>query len=189
MHRKRGIQGDHEATDSDDTGCFPASSSTLVQVSGCLGTNTGFDGVPYQPLWPDGNTKLHPTPIQFSSPLTSDSYNVQYSRMAFEADLPRIEFNTCNRQTGVGCTLIPTTDDGASAAFYPFYSITSQGSEGCVWQLGNHIPGSSNDFGQNNQYGQLLTLSYTGLGGHPITLIEDFRQILSHNPCQSGDLA
>ncbi len=184
---KEGIQGDREATDSDDTGCFPASSSTLVQVSGCIGTNTGFDGVPYQPLWPDGNTKLHPTPIQFSSPLTGDNYDTQYSRMAFEADLPRIE-STCNRDTGVGCTLIPTTDDGTSAAFYPFFSITNKGSEGCVWQLGNHIPGSSNDFGQNNEYGQQLTLSYTSTGGHPITLIEDYRQILSHNPCQSGDL-
>jgi hypothetical protein len=182
-----GIPGDHEATDGDDAGCFPASASTLVQVSGCLGTNTGFDGVPYQPLWPDGNTTLHPTPIQFSSPLTGSGYNVQYSRMAFEADLPRIE-GTCDRSTGVGCTLIPTTDDSASAAFYPFFSTTNNsGSEGCVWQLGNHIPGSTNDFGQNNQYGQLLTLSYTNTGGHPFTLIEDYRQILSKNPCQSGD--
>ena len=50
-----GIKGDQESSDSDDSFCFPASYSTLVQVSGCQGTNTGFDGVPYQPLWPDGN--------------------------------------------------------------------------------------------------------------------------------------
>ncbi|HVB23745.1 MAG TPA: hypothetical protein VNG51_17550 [Ktedonobacteraceae bacterium] len=182
-----GIPGDHEATDSDDVGCFPASSSTLVQVSGCLGTNTGFDGVPYQHLWPDGNTKLRPTPIQYSSPLTGSGYNIQYSRMAFEADLPRIE-GTCDRQTGVGCTLIPTTDDGGAAVFYPFFSITKQGSEGCVWQLGNHIPGSITDFGQNQEYGVIISLSYTSTGGHPITELEDYRQVLSKNPCQSGDV-
>src|SRR5205085_3398073 len=31
-----GITGDTEPTDGDDNGCFPASASTLVQVSGCL---------------------------------------------------------------------------------------------------------------------------------------------------------
>src|SRR5438105_15876830 len=46
-----GATGDTEPTDFDDVGCFPASASTLVQVSGCSGTNTGFDGVPYQKVW------------------------------------------------------------------------------------------------------------------------------------------
>src|SRR5579859_5260471 len=80
-----------EASDGDDLGCFPAGASTLVQVAGCLATNTGFDGVPYTPVWPDGNTTLHPTSILFTSPLTGSGYDVNYSRMAFEADLPRIE--------------------------------------------------------------------------------------------------
>jgi len=52
---------------------------------------SGFDGVPYQKVWPDGNYQLHPVPIIFSSPLTGPSFNVRYSRVAFEADLPRIE--------------------------------------------------------------------------------------------------
>jgi hypothetical protein len=179
---KEGIPADREATDADDTGCFPASSSTLVQVSGCLGTNTGFDGVPYQPVWPDGNTTLHPTTIAFSSPRTGNGYSQPYARMAFEADLPRIEFSsgTCNRQSGAGCALIPTTDDTQAAAFYPFFSIDQQ----CRWNLGNNIPGRTVDaFGGNAQYGTLLPLSYTGTGGHPLTLIEDFRQVLSSNPC------
>jgi hypothetical protein len=65
--------------------------------------------VPYQPLWPDGNTKLRPTPIQFSSPLTGSGYNVKYARAAFEADLRRIEDPTvCDRFTGAGCTLMIT---------------------------------------------------------------------------------
>jgi hypothetical protein len=179
---KEGIWNDREPADSDDVGCFPASDSSLVPVSGCLGTNTGFDGVPYQPLWPDGKYNLHPTPIRFTSPMTGSNYDVQYSRMAFEADLPRIEFSTCDRNTGTGCTLIPETDDGVPATFYPFYSDTMT-SDGCVWQLGNHIPGSMNDFHQNQQYGTLLNLTYTGPGGHPTTRYNDFRQILSTNPC------
>src|SRR6266571_3169873 len=111
---KEGIRGEQEPADGEDAFCFPASASTLVQVSGCQGTNAGFDGIPYQPLWPDGNTSLRPTPIKFSSPLTGAGYNIQYSRVAFEADLPRIEDPAvCDRFTGVGCTLIPSTDDPA----------------------------------------------------------------------------
>jgi hypothetical protein len=181
-----GMKGDHEPTDSDDTYCFPASSSSLVQVSGCQGTNAGFDGMPYQPVWPDGNYKLHPTPITFSGPLTGDNYNVNYQRIAFEADLPIIENpNVCNIVTGFGCTLIPQDDDGQAAQFYPFYS-TANGSDGCVWRIGNHMPGSTNDFHQNAEYGTLLALSYTALGGGPQTLYTNFRQIISHNPCQTS---
>src|SRR2546425_498277 len=191
-----GIKGDQEPADSDDVVCQPASASLLVKVTGCVNpaaVNLGFDGVPYQPFWPDGNTTLHPTPIRFSSPLTGSGYNVNYQRFAFEADLPRIEDPAvCDRFTGVGCTLIPTTDDAGPtghpqpAAFYPFYSIRNVAAEGgdpCVWQLGNHIPGSKNDFGQNQQYGTLLNLTYTTVGGGPTTRYNDFRQILSKNPC------
>jgi hypothetical protein len=194
-----GSAADTEPTDGDDNACFPASSSSLVNVSGCLGTNTGFDGVPYQSsAWPDGNTRLHPTSIQYTSPLTGRDYNVRYNREAFEADLPRIENPAvCNRSTGVGCTLIPTTDDPApgggfqSAAFYPFFSI-GRGSDGrdfdgrdnaCVWMIGNHIPGSITDFGRNQQYGTLLNLTYTAVGGGVLTRFNDFRQVLSRNPC------
>ena len=143
-----------EPADGDDTGCLPAGQSTLVKVAGCTSTNTGFDGTPYQPLWPDGAVS-HPTPIKFSSPLTGGNYTTNYSRFAFEGDQSRVEDATvCDRFTGVGCTLIPTTDDpGPSgnpqpAAFYPFFS-TSNGNQGCYWRLGNHMPQSTNDFGQN----------------------------------------
>jgi hypothetical protein len=193
-----GIKNDQEPADSDDLNCYPASSSLLVQVTGCFNfaaVNQGFDGVPYQPLWPDGNISLRPTSIRFSSPLTGSGYNVQYSRTAFEADLPRIENPAvCDRFTGIGCTLIPTTDDPPPvgtgfqpAAFYPFFSTRST-ANGCVWQLGNHIPGSLNDFGQNQQYGTLLNLTYTlvGGGGVPTTRYNDFRQIFSNNPCQAS---
>lgn len=176
---------DGEAADSNDTGCFPAASSTLVQLSGCLQGDgiSGFDSVPYNPVWPDGNTTLHPTSIQFSSPLTVGDLN--YDRVAFEADLPRIEFNTCNRSTGSGCTLIPTTDDGTPANFYPFFSSgTARGQ--CTWLLGNDIPGlTTNDYGKNSQYGSLLQLTYLvfGGGGAALQRYNNFRQILSSNPC------
>ncbi|MDQ2715920.1 MAG: hypothetical protein M3Z08_13510 [Chloroflexota bacterium] len=188
-----GNGANQEPSDVDDTGCFPASASTRVQVSGCIGTNNGFDGVPYTPVWPDGNTKLHPTSILFTSPVTGSNYGTNYDRVAFEADLPRIEASVgaCDRSTGNGCTLIPPTDDCtagppvscAPAQFYPFFSIRKVDGT-CVWQLGNHIPGSTNDFRQNQQYGTLLNLNYTGLGGGTVTRYNDFRQVLSHNPCQ-----
>lgn len=177
-----GSPGDQEPADGDDFGCFPASDSLLVQVSGCIGTNSGFDGVPYQQnAWPDGKNGLHPTPIQFTSPTTGPGDLFNYSRVAFETDLPRIELNTCNRSTGTGCTLIPTTDDGTPAAFYPFYSITFSRGD-CRWEEGANLPHSFN-FGGNAEYGNLLTLTYTGAGGTPITRINDFRNIIPFNPC------
>ena len=189
---KEGSGTDQETTDGDDNFCQPASQSLLVQVSGCTDTNTGFDGASYQTVWPDGNTNLHPTPILFTSPLTGTGYSQNYSRMAFETDLPRIEASDlvgppvipCDRNTGANCTLIPTTDDNTPAAFYPFFSIATKGGK-CVWQEGSRIPGSKNDFGQNAQYGTLLNLNYLafGGGGAPTTRYNDFRNILAKNPC------
>ncbi|MGH2505976.1 MAG: hypothetical protein ACRDHZ_00925 [Ktedonobacteraceae bacterium] len=175
-----GSGSDQEPADGDDNGCHAASESLLVKIAGCSGTNTGFDGTPYQNVWPDGNTKLHPTPITFTSPLTGYDYDTNYSRIAFEADLPRIE-GTCNRSTGAGCTLIPITDDGTPAAFYPFFNAAQRGDD-CSWMEGNHIPGTR-DFGRNAQYGSLLPLVYTNTGGTSITRFNDFRQVISHNPC------
>src|SRR5262249_53270305 len=100
--------------------------STRVAITGCAGTDADFDGVPYQPFWPDGNTTLHPTSLLFTSPLINGSQS--YSRVAFEADIPRIEFDTiplCQRHVsnpadpnpGQGCVNPPT-----GANFYPIYS-------------------------------------------------------------------
>jgi len=193
-----GIGTTTEPTDGDDLNCFPASRSSLVKVPGCTFTNDpGFDGVSYLPDWPDGNTKLHPTPIQFTSPLTGSNYTLNYPRTAFETDLPAIESSSivpCNVFTGAHCTLIPSTDDCTSskpiscvpAAFYPFYSTRNVG-EQCVWQIGNHIPGNLNDFHQNQQYGTLLTQSFLAFngGGASLNAFENFRQILNNNPCKA----
>ena len=176
-------------TDGDDNFCFPASEAMRLAVNGCTDTNTGFDGLDYQPVWPDGNTTLHPQPVRFSSPRTGPNDSVDYQRMAFEANLPRIEFNTCDRTTGAGCTLIPTTDSGTPAAFYPFFSAfqPKPGEGGCLWAFGNQLAGA-NDFGGNAQYGSLLTTTYLAFGGGGATVnrINNFRQILSTNPCPAG---
>jgi hypothetical protein len=178
------------APDGDDNFCFPGSQALLIHVSGCTDTNTGFDGASYQTIWPDGNTALHPQPIMFSSPLTGRNYNVNYTRMGFEADLPRIE-GTCNRTTGAGCTLIPTTDSGTPAAFYPYFSAlggdksaSSSRGHDCLWAIGSKLPGG-NDFGANAQYGSLLSTTYLTLGGSTINRINNFRQIVQPVPCRA----
>jgi len=182
-----------EPSDANDTNCFPASSSTLIQVNGCFEFNgdTGFDSLPYQKLWPDGNTKLHPTSVQFTSPLTGGR---NYERVALETNLPRIEIpgigdngGTCDRTTGANCFLIPITDDNVPANFYPFFSIHKGHFGPCIWLLGNDIPGlTTNDFGKNNGYGSLLFLNYLVFGGAGTTLTRtnDFRQVFRANPCK-----
>ena len=168
-------------TDADDDFCFPGSQALLVRITGCTDTNVGFDSLGYQPVWPDGNRSIHPSPILFGAPRTGPGFDVGYPQLAFEADLPRIE-GTCNRATGAGCTLIPTTDAGTPAAFYPFFS-TVRG-QNCMFAFGNDVPGSQTNFGRNTQYGTLLTSSYLafGGGGASINRINNFRQILT-NPC------
>ncbi len=186
--------GDTEGTaagpqppDGDDFFCFPGSEASLINVSGCTYTNTGFDGSSYQPIWPDGNTALHPEPIMFSSPLTGPHYNVNYPRMGFEADLPAIE-QTCDPFTGAGCTLIPTTDSGTPAAFYPYFSAipARRSGHGCVWALGSTLPGA-NDFGGNAQYGSLLFSTFLafGGGGSTVNVTQNFHQTLQPNPCRA----
>jgi hypothetical protein len=169
--------------DGDDLFCFPGREALVYKVSGCTFTNTGFDGASYQPLWPDGNTAMHPTPFQFSSPETGPTYSSQYAQAGFEADLPSIE-SSCDPTTGLGCTLIPQTDEGTPAIFYPFYSKTNT-TAGCVWQFGNNIPGETSNFGQNAQYGTLLQLDYTQMGGGVAAFYQDFRKIIA-NPCLQG---
>ncbi len=193
-----GAAGDQEPSDGDDVACFRASASLLVQVSGCNGTNDpGFDGTSYLADYPDGNTNLHPTAELFSSPLTGPLNLVNYSQVAFESDAPRIEApdlgGLCNRTTGANCTIVPTTDDGQPAVFYPFFSITNPATTaGCKWFIGNDVPGlTAADFGKTSQYGSLLPLSYLVFGGGGAThlVINDFQKNLGFNPCPSFPLS
>jgi hypothetical protein len=170
--------------DGEDIFCFPGDEALVFKVSGCTFTNSGFDGVSYQPVWPDGNTALHPSPLKFSSPETGPRYNVQYEQPALETDLPAVE-STCNVETKAGCTLIPQTDLAQPAAFYPFYT-TSSTAGGCAWEIGNDVPGEISNFGRNAGYGTPFPQTYTTVGGGSRVFFEDFRNDLSSNPCPQG---
>lgn len=178
-----------EKKDGDDTGCFNAAESLLIKIGGCIATDNDFDGVSYQNTWPGSlsdpteDGARNPTSILFSSPTFNDGMN--YDRVGFEADLPRIEAadfgGICDRNTGVGCVNPPPGSN-----FYPFYSTRNDASVGCFWQLGGaNIPGTTNTFGGSSaaEFGDLLFLDYPGPGFLPIHRTNDFRQVLETNPC------
>jgi len=174
-----------------------------------------FDGPVYNNNWPgtltnaEADRELHPGAVHFTSPLffhqerddkdeekkdkekkdkEKDVELKNYDRIAFEADLPRIEAadfgGTCNRLTGVGCVNPPV-----GANFYPIYTTTeSEVLESCAWQLGgSHIPRTRNLFGGTSaaEYGPLLLLNYArSTPPGFIGLFNNFRQILHRNPCK-----
>jgi hypothetical protein len=191
----------------DDLGCFDAafaSTKGLTPVGGCTSADFDFDGVPYQLVWPGTLTdstadqQLHSSPIVFTSPIfTNASTGAQqnFERAAFESDLPRIESNTnppCQRHVsnpsdpspGSGCVNPP-----AGANFYPFFTTT--GTTNCAWQLGGaNIPGTANTFGgsSTSEFGALLQLAYPAAtpAGSVSVRYNNFRQVLSTNPCTSS---
>jgi hypothetical protein len=180
------------AIDDDDDPCFSPALSLLVQIGGCIGTDNDFDGVSYQPVWPgtDPNRgqdkKYHPTPIQFTSPVFNGSQN--YDRVAFEADLPRIEAadfgGNCNRFTGENCVNPPPGSN-----FYPIYTTgTDNGTPSghCVWQFGGaNLKGTTNTFGGNSaaEFGPLLFSFYPNPDPALRLRTNNFRRVLPNNPC------
>jgi hypothetical protein len=165
----------------------------------CIDADEDFDGVPYRNnTWPGSfknpflDAQFHAQPIVFSSPLFTDrrGHTKNFSRVAFETDMPRIEFETnppCQRllsnpsdpSPGLGCVNPPV-----GAAFYPIYSIRLHFDE-CRWQEGGpFIPETLFDFGGNSkeEYGSLLALFYPSPNGTQY-IYEDFRQVLPFNPC------
>lgn len=186
--------GQDPTLDADDTECVPGTDSTVVMINGCFNSDEDFDGQSYQLDWPGTNRNvaqdraLHPTPILFTSPLIDGLRN--YSTIAFEADLPRIEASDsqlnppfCDRTTGANCVNPP-----AGAQFYPFYS-TSVHNRTCTWQEGGpFIPGTRNEFGGSStaEYGPLLRTVYPNTGDVPETLIDNFNSGNLRNPCPTG---
>jgi len=184
--------------DDDDTGCFPPAFSTLVQIGGCTSTDNDFDGTSYQPVWPGADPnrgqdkKYHPSSILFTSPLFGGSQN--YSRVAFEADLPRIEAadfgGICNRLTGANCVNPPP-----GANFYPIYTTADPKkvdsgskeleSSSCIWQLGGtNLKGTTNTFGGNStaEFGPLLFSNYPNPNPANRNRTNNFRNVLGSNP-------
>jgi hypothetical protein len=183
---------DPPATDSDDYGCYTSDQSTRIRIGGCPGADGDFDGPAYQTSWPgtigkqviDG--RYNPTPIRFTSPLyrAVQGGAANYERVGFETDLPRIELATtppCDRDTGNGCV-----DPPAGVQFYPFFTTGRLADGTCTWQEGGAaIPGTTRDLGGSStaEFGGLLRLFYPGPGFHPVYRYNDFRRILTSNPC------
>jgi hypothetical protein len=175
--------------DLDDDFCFDGSTSLLVHVAGCMDSDIDFNGTSYQPDWPGTfpnpvlDQLLHPQSFVVTSPLSG---GLNYERVAFETDLPAIEFlQGCDVTTGAGCTNPP-----ARAAFYPFYSTTGTGGS-CAWREGGRfMPGTTNAFGGSSttEYGSLLPLFYATDPRNPVpgTAFEDYHNGLSSNPCPSN---
>jgi len=169
---------EHEL-DADDQTCFNASDSPLVTIGGCFGADAGdsdFDGPSYRPDWPGSGASASRSsePITFQSPTFGGGQ--RYDRVAFEANLPVLEAS-CDTLTGDGCTNPPP-----GARFYPIFT-TRTTSTGCIWQFGGpDLPGTTNTFGGDaaHEYGPLL---FTPRPGLPAPDTENFRNVLSSNPC------
>ena len=182
--------GCNDATaDGDDEFCFSAAQSLLVPVSGCTDSDTDFDGPSYQPVWPGTlkdfkqDAQVHSTPIVFSSPRFNGSQN--YSRIAFEADLPRIEAadfgGSCNRTTGAGCVNPPP-----GAQFYPIYTTGTTSTGACVWRFGGtRLKETTSTFGGTStaEFGPLLQSVYPTAPFVPVFRYNNFRNVLGSNPC------
>jgi hypothetical protein len=178
----------------------------FIPIGGCVDSDADFDGVPYRNnTWPGAfrnpflDHEFHAQPIIFSSPLFAEDEEFgehrgrkeNFSRIAFETDMPRIEASTnppCQRHLsnpsdpspGSGCVNPPVGAD-----FYPIYSIRFDES-GCRWQEGGpFIVGTLFNFGGNSkiEYGNILALTYPAANGQSRQIYEDFRRILPFNPC------
>lgn len=155
-------------------------------ASGSDGDST-FTGPSYLHDWPGSlpgplGDATFPSSVAFPSPLFTPSRggSLQYDRVAFEADMPVFEFDdqSCDTKTGTNCTNPPT-----GAAFYPIYSSAAAGAVSCVWHFGDtQIADTKNLFGGNStaEFGPLLNTFFPGLGFRD----ENYRNVLSNNPCQ-----
>jgi hypothetical protein len=192
-----GVQ-DSTGLDADDGNgsCVPGTDSTLVMIDGCFSSDGDWDGQSYRNDWPGTgpnygqDKKLHPTPVLFTSPLANESMTdpgLNYSTIAFETDLPRIEAPDsqdnppfCNLTTGANCVNPPN-----GAAFYPFFTTTDN-SGTCTWQEGgNSIRGTINHFGGSSttEFGPLLQTVFPVAGFTTVLRYENFNSGDIPNPC------
>jgi hypothetical protein len=201
------LTGKDKKTGLDDLQCvdpgFPVGFG-LLQIGGCIDADADFDGVPYRNnTWPGSfkdpvrDALFHAEPVIFSSPLLTDAKGRMgnFSRVAFETDLPRIEFattppcqrhlsNPADKHPGHGCVNPPK-----GAAFYPFFS-TRLDSSGCRWQEGGpFIPGTLDDFGGSSaaEFGPILANFYPATNGQAQFIFENFHRTLPFNPCPTFD--
>jgi hypothetical protein len=203
--------GTDSTTDGDDVPCFtapivsPAGTTLNPGFTGCYSTDNDFDGPEYQQgTWP-GSTGADPskvsTPIVFSSPLFSrgdDGFTGNYSQAAFENDLPRIEGsdfsnnNDCQRHVSNPADPNPghdCVDPPNGATLYPTFSTFKGPGHTCLWEEGGgSFANATNNFGgtPSAEYGGLLLLNYPAAGFKITQRYNDFRNILSNNPCPAS---
>jgi hypothetical protein len=188
---------DSGGLDPDDGNnfCVPGSDSSLIKIDGCLSGDGDWDSQSYSNDWPgtDPNVArdraLHPSPLLFTSPKTNNG-TTNYSTIAFEADLPRIEASDsqdnppfCDTHTGANCVNPPN-----GAQFYPFFSTTNT-SDGCTWQeCGNFIPGTTNNFGGSSttEFGPLLATVFPAPGFTTVVRFDNFNSGDQRNPCPAN---
>jgi hypothetical protein len=198
---------DPKGLDDDDTGCFTGPFLALFglqPIGACINGDFDFDGASYQARWagtgdPKTDAQLKPAPIRFTSPQFrrfggGDDNLREYNRVAFEADLAGIEFESnpaCDVfNGGQGCTNPPT-----GAAFYPLFSAAKHGGE-CTWQLGGpDIPGTTNNFGgtSTTEFGPISGIAFAEPAtpaqpnGSSVFIFGNYRRILDVNPCRNGN--
>jgi hypothetical protein len=185
---------DASGLDGDDGNgsCVPGTDSTVVKIDGCFSADNDYDGQSYQLDWPGTNpnpgqdSKLHPSPVLFTSPLTGNG-TINYSTVAFETDLPRIEASDsqanppfCDTTTGANCVNPPN-----GAKFYPFFSTRIDKGTCSFQEGGPFIPGTKNDFGGSSttEFGPLLQTLFPGTGFTPRLAFDNFNSGDMPNPC------
>jgi hypothetical protein len=196
---------DPKGLDADDQSCgspgeFGLPTPPFIPITGCIGEDDDFDGVPYQLSWPGTlanstvDRAIHAQPIRFSSPLFIAKEGLKnFDRVAFETNVivTQAIFGNCNVITGANCVVPPP-----GANFYPFFTLRGGGddreeedskdSKVCAWQIGgNFIPRTTEHFGGNatTAFGPLAFVPFQNLNGSVIAT-NDNRRILDRNPCQ-----
>jgi hypothetical protein len=197
---------DPNGLDDDDTGCFTGDFLALFglqPIGTCINGDSDFDGASYQRRWagtgnPRTDAQLKPTALRFTSPQFLRSKGggdnpTEYDRVAFEVDMPDIEFESnpaCDVfNGGQGCTNPPN-----GTAFYPLFTAARHDGQ-CVWQMGGpNIPGTTNNFGGSSttEFGDISGIpfaepaTFDQPNGSSILIFGNFRRILAENPCRSG---
>ncbi len=148
----------HGNNDSDDGGCGVFRGVNFCSAGGGGGTtlDSDFDSLSYYASsWSNGSSD-RPTSIAIGNsgnsgvgPASWDGkgYTLPYDTIRFTTLIGNINPN-CNASTGAGCTIPP-----GAAEFYPYYSLSGNGTQ-CVMNFGNSIPGvTTNTFGGDEEYG------------------------------------
>src|SRR5437870_4700754 len=116
----------------------------------------------------------------------SGSPLLNFDRVAFEADMLTTERALgCDTATG----LAPCHNPPPGAIFYPIFSTVPSGTA-CLWQEGGpSIPGTTNNFGGSSATEFSTTpepavyINGTSAAPGSVTKFENYRRILSTNPC------